>query len=304
NPQIYTELTDSSLRHLDCPGGKMDGDMKQPEDDAQSIQLIKQPDQTKERKKGGDADSGNSEEDDKKEEEEKCCSDDAQNTEQPEDTNTEVHNQQKESEKDTTGVSGQSDDQLDLDTTDGKSTKPRNEHNEVLQGGEGLRKRSPNKNQKIEHKGEGDHIETTRIRATTNTSTQNTEQPEDTDTEVHNQQKESEKELKGDGDNIETIGIPATADTSTQDTEQPEDTDTEVHNQQKESEKDTIGVSGQSDDQLDLDMTDGKSIKPRNENNEVLQAGEGLRKRSSKNQKIEHKGEGDNIEAIGITDTS
>ncbi|XP_053359704.1 torsin-1A-interacting protein 2 isoform X6 [Clarias gariepinus] len=229
------------------------GDMKQPEDDAQNIKQIKQPDQTKKSKKA--ADSGNSEEEEAKKGEEKCSSNDGerhqeedsevptsekkqegQDTEQPEDTNTEVHNQKKESEK------------------DGECIKPRNENNEVLQSEEGLRKRSSNKNQTIEQKGEDDHTE--------------------------------------------KIGIPPTADTSSE-RHQEEDSDV------PSSEKDTIGVSGQSNDQENLDRTDGKCIKPRNENNEVLQSEEGLRKRSSnKNQKLEQKGEDDHIEKIGIPPTA
>ncbi|XP_053359699.1 torsin-1A-interacting protein 2 isoform X1 [Clarias gariepinus] len=248
------------------------GDMKQPEDDAQNIKQIKQPDQTKKSKKA--ADSGNSEEEEEdKKEEEKCSSNDGerhqeedsevpasekklegQDTEQPEDTDTEVHNQQKESEKDTIWVSSQSNDQENLDMTDGECIKPRNENNEVLQSEEGLRKRSSNKNQTIEQKGEDDHTE--------------------------------------------KIGIPPTADTSSE-RHQEEDSDV------PSSEKDTIGVSGQSNDQENLDRTDGKCIKPRNENNEVLQSEEGLRKRSSnKNQKLEQKGEDDHIEKIGIPPTA
>ncbi|XP_053359702.1 torsin-1A-interacting protein 2 isoform X4 [Clarias gariepinus] len=347
----------------------MDGDMKQPEDDAQNIKQIKQPDQTKKSKKA--ADSGNSEEEEAKKGEEKCSSNDGerhqeedsevptsekkqegQDTEQPEDTNTEVHNQKKESEK---GDMKQPEDdaqnikQIKQPDQTKKSKKAADSGNsEEEEAKKGEEKCSSNDGER--HQEEDSEVPTSEKKQ----EGQDTEQPEDTNTEVHNQKKESEKgdmkQPEDDAQNIKQIKQPdqtkkskKAADSGNseeeeedkkeeekcssndgerhqeedsevpasekklegQDTEQPEDTDTEVHNQQKESEKDTIGVSGQSNDQENLDRTDGKCIKPRNENNEVLQSEEGLRKRSSnKNQKLEQKGEDDHIEKIGIPPTA
>ncbi|KAB5567377.1 hypothetical protein PHYPO_G00232070 [Pangasianodon hypophthalmus] len=174
-----------------------EGDTNQPMDDD-----IRQHNLPKKSNNGEDADSGNSEEE---EEEEECYTDDGidersqdedcgvasseinqrvkssqkkhvkrLDIEEPEDTDTRVHNQQKESKKDTAGVSGQSDaEREDLDTTDGKCIKGKNENNEVPHAGEGPRLRRSNKKQKIAHLGEGDirgHVETERSPVAADTS--------------------------------------------------------------------------------------------------------------------------------------
>ncbi|KAK3566328.1 hypothetical protein QTP86_032350 [Hemibagrus guttatus] len=79
-------------------------------------------------------------------------------TEQPKDTNTRVHNQQKESEK--AGASGQSDAERETcDTSDGKRIKfikVKNKNSEVPNAGDGVRQRSSNKKENIAHLGKGD----------------------------------------------------------------------------------------------------------------------------------------------------
>ncbi|MCJ8734896.1 hypothetical protein PDJAM_G00240620 [Pangasius djambal] len=162
---------------------------------------IRQHNLPKKSSKGEDADSSNSEE----EEQEECYTDNGidersqdedcgvasseinqrakisqkkhvkrLDTEEPEDTDTRVHNIQKESKKDTAGVSGQSDaEREDLDTSDGKCIKGKNENNEVPHAGEDLRKRRFNKKQEIAHLGEGDsrgHAETKRSPVAADTS--------------------------------------------------------------------------------------------------------------------------------------
>ncbi|XP_046727334.1 torsin-1A-interacting protein 2 isoform X2 [Silurus meridionalis] len=222
-------------------------------------------------------------------------------TEQTEETDTRLHNQQKESEKDTFGVSGQSDaEQEDNDALDRKRIQDKNENQEMPHAGDGPRSRNF------------------------------TEQTEETDTRLHNQQKESEKDTfgvsgqsdaeqedndaldrkriqdknenqemphAGDGlrsrkfNNKQKIGGDADSGNSEErqcnsdagpDTEQTEDTDTRLHNQQKASEKDTFGVSSQSDaEQEDDETLDLKHIQDKNENQEVPYAGDGPRLRTS-----------------------
>ncbi|KAK3539985.1 hypothetical protein QTP70_019631 [Hemibagrus guttatus] len=79
-------------------------------------------------------------------------------TEQPKDTNTRVHNQQKESEK--AGASGQSDAERETcDTSDGKRIKfikVKKKNSEVPNAGDGVRQRSSNKKENIAHLGKGD----------------------------------------------------------------------------------------------------------------------------------------------------
>ncbi|XP_058245733.1 torsin-1A-interacting protein 2-like isoform X2 [Hemibagrus wyckioides] len=80
-------------------------------------------------------------------------------TEQPKDTDTRVHNQQKESKKDIAGASQSDAEREAYDTSDGKHikySKVKNETSEVLNAGDGPRQRSSNKKQNIAHLGKGD----------------------------------------------------------------------------------------------------------------------------------------------------
>ncbi|KAF4072352.1 hypothetical protein AMELA_G00262150 [Ameiurus melas] len=262
---------------------------------------------------GGDADSGNSEEEEEVEwypdddidgrsQEEDCGVTSSeinqsvkssqmkpvkrQDTEQPEDTDTRVHNQQTANKKDTAGVRGQSDadaEREDCDKLDGKCIKDKNENNEVPHAAEGPRLRRSNEKQKIGGDADSGNSEEEEVEWYPDDDIDERSQEEDcgvTSSEINQSVKSSQKKP-----------------VKRQDTEQPEDTDTRVHNQQTANKKDTAGVRGQSDADAErevCDKLDGKCIKDKNENNEVPHAAEGPRlRRSNEKQKIAHLGEGD-----------
>ncbi|XP_053481241.1 torsin-1A-interacting protein 2 isoform X2 [Ictalurus furcatus] len=208
-----------------------------------------------------------------------------QDTDQPEDTDTRVHNQQKANKKDTAGVRGQSDaEREDLDKLDGKCIKGKNENDDVPHAGESPRLRRSNEKQKIG----GD--------ADSGNSEEDDDEEEEVECYTDDDERSQEEDCGVTSSEInQSVKSPQKKHVKRQDTEQPEDTDTRVHNQQKANKKDTAGVRGQSDaEREDLDKLDGKCIKGKNESDDVPHPGEGPRlRRSNEKQKIAHLGEGD-----------